>query len=70
MEIDLATLPIEHPLRNKPLVGMFYYVNGSKMRAEIFPAFFIAKKCYNELGPTWTKWDRFVAEVEDDSTTS
>ena len=69
-EVKLVELPYEHPLRNKPLVGMYYYVNGSKIRAEIFPAFFIAKRCYNDLGESWTKWDTFVAEVEDDSTTS
>ena len=67
MEVVLSELDKEHPLRNKPLIGMFYYPKGSKLRAEIFPAFFIAKKCYNDLGPSWTTWDIFVAEVEDEA---
>ncbi len=59
-EIALRDLPIWHPKRNIPLVGMFYYSLNSKMRNEVKPAYGIASKTYNQLGESWTKWDTFV----------
>lgn len=59
-EITLSELPVDHPLRNRPLVGMFYYPLGSLAKAEVMPAYAIAKVCYNDLGPTWTNTERFV----------
>jgi len=59
-EIVLKDLPLWHPLRNRPLAGMFYYPIGSKIKSEIFPSYGISKKTYNQLGPSWTTWDTFV----------
>lgn len=59
MEIKLNELPIEHPLRNKPLVGMFYYSKGSLAKNEVRSSFGIAKKCYNDLTGAWLL-DKFV----------
>ena len=60
MEIELAELPVEHLLRNIPLLGMYYYSLDSKVKNKIRPAYTIAKKTYNDLGPTWTNTERFV----------
>ena len=60
MEITLSELPNDHPLRNKPLVGMFYYPIGSLAKYEVMPAFSIAKVCYNDLSEAWTNTERFV----------
>jgi len=63
MEIELNNLPPEHSLRNKPLItiGAFYQANGAKVWREVFPAFGIANKTFNELGEVWTKWDKWKA---------
>jgi len=61
--IELNDLPPEHPLRNTPLItiGAFYQVNGAKVWREVFPAFGIANKTFNELGEVWVTWDRWKA---------
>lgn len=59
-EITLSDLPEDHELRNRPLVGMYYYSKGSMIKAEVRPAYAIAKVCYNDLGETWTNTERFV----------
>jgi hypothetical protein len=61
--IYLNDLPLEHPLRNTPLIaiGAFYLPLGAKVWREVFPAFGIANKNFNELGEVWTKWDRWKA---------
>ena len=60
---DIDQLPYDHPLRNKPLIeiGAFYRNRDVKMWREVFPAFGIAKKTFNELGDVWTKWDVWKA---------
>jgi hypothetical protein len=63
-EVILKDLPVDHPLRNKPLAGFFYYARGSKIAREVFPAFGIAKVCYNDLSDVWTKYDIFVWRQE------
>jgi hypothetical protein len=59
----LKTLPHEHHLRNLPLrdVGAFYLARGAKVWREVFPAFGIAKKTFNELSPVWTQHDDWKA---------
>jgi hypothetical protein len=55
----LSTLPHDHPLRNKPLAGAFYNMNGGKALFEVKPAFKIAKCCFNDLGEAWTAYSEF-----------
>lgn len=55
----LAALPAAHPLRNKPLAGALYNMNGGKALFEVKEAFKIAKLCYNDLGEAWTKYSEF-----------
>lgn len=60
---ELADLPYDHPLRNTPLIeiGAFYLIRDAKVWREVFPAFGIAKKTFNELGEVWVTWDRWKA---------
>lgn len=60
-EIYLADLPIDHELRNKSLIeiGAEYQIKDSKVWAKVMPAYGIAKKSYNQLGPVWTTWDKW-----------
>jgi hypothetical protein len=60
---ELKDLPPEHPLRSAPLItiGAFYLPLGAKVWREVFPAFGIANKTFNELGEVWTKWDKWKA---------
>lgn len=53
----LHELPVDHPDRNKPLVGCFYRNKNANVWREVFPAFNIAKKAYNDLAPCWTDND-------------
>lgn len=55
--VDLGALPVEHPLRNRPLVdiGAWYQLTPKgAMWHEVKPAFGIARRTYNELGEVWT----------------
>lgn len=63
MSVNLKDLPSEHPLRNTPLIGIgaFYLARGAKVWREVFPAFGIANKTFNELGEVWIKWDTWKA---------
>lgn len=54
-KLDPATLPVDHPLRNKPLAGSFYRYAGTTRWREVFPAFGIATVTYNDLGPVWVE---------------
>jgi len=56
----LNDLPVNHPDRNRPLVGCWYRWKNGKMWKEIKPTFPIASKTFNELGPTWTENDVFT----------
>jgi len=62
-EVFLDDLPPYHPLRSAPLItiGAFYLPRGAKVWREVFPAFGIAKKSYNDLSEVWTKWDQWKA---------
>jgi hypothetical protein len=55
----LNDLPIEHELRNKPLIdiGAQYQIRDSKVWATVTAPYGIAKKTFNELDSVWTKWD-------------
>ena len=59
----LADLPYHHALRNLPLIeiGTYYQAKGAKTWREVFPAFGIAKKTFNELSPVWTLHDKWIA---------
>lgn len=66
MSDDLATLPEDHPLRNKPLIeiGAYYRYRGGiapGIWKEVKPAYGIANKCFNDLGPAWTAHDQWKA---------
>jgi hypothetical protein len=69
MSEDLEQLPYEHPLRNTPLIeiGAFYRNRDVKMWREVFPAFGIAKKTFNELGDVWKTWDVWKATKQQPS---
>jgi hypothetical protein len=55
----LSSLPHNHTLRNKPLSGAFYNMNGGKALFEVKDTFKIAKVSYNDLGEAWTKYSEF-----------
>ena len=57
--ILLANLPINHKLRNTPLVeiGAEYLPTDSKLWATVRDSYGIAQKTYNQLGESWTTWD-------------
>ena len=59
--ILLATLPSDHPLRNKPLIeiGAQYKRYDSKVWQDVTPPYGIAKKCYNDLASVWTEFDEW-----------
>ena len=59
----LATLPVNHPLRNKPLIeiGAQYKRYDSKIWQDVTPPYGIAKKCYNDLASVWTEFDEWRA---------
>jgi hypothetical protein len=61
--VDLKTLDIDHPLRNKPLVeiGAFYKPIGAIAWREVYPSFNIASKTFNQLAPCWTNHDEWKA---------
>ena len=52
----LAALPTEHELRRAPLVmfGAFFIYPGEKIKRFVKPAWKIATKSFNDLGPAWT----------------
>lgn len=67
LRVYLHELPVEHELRNKHLTGAFYHHRDGKFSREIFATYGIAKKCYNDLGPSWTDADVFYFEVQNES---
>jgi hypothetical protein len=64
-DIFLNDLPYSHILRNVPLIDInaVYQPIGSKAWREVFPAFGIANKTFNELAECWTG-DRFKTSSE------
>lgn len=65
-ETILNTLPIEHPLRNQPLAGMYSRNEGTKTWIEITPAYGIAKSKFNDLDlNSWRKTE-FMAKGNDE----
>jgi hypothetical protein len=69
MTEDLEQLPYNHLLRNTPLIeiGAFYRNRNIKTWREVFPAFGIAKKTFNELGDVWKTWDVWKATKQQPS---
>lgn len=61
----LHELPVDHPDRNRPLARCFYRWREAKTWREVKPTFGIAKKTYNDLGPSWTDFDVFAFEIAD-----
>lgn len=57
----LATLPVNHPLRNKPLIeiGAQYKRYDSKLWNDVTPPYGIANKTYNQLSNVWTEFDEW-----------
>ena len=53
----LRALAVDHPDRNRLLVGCFYRWRGKARGGwkEVLPSFRIAKCCYNDLGFAWTE---------------
>lgn len=68
--ISLPTLPISHPLRNKPLaeIGAQYSnVHGAGKWTTVTRAFGIAYSTFNDLAGTWQEnnlWRAFIAEEQ------
>lgn len=54
-------LPVEHPDRNRPLVGARYWPKGKTPKAgkTVLPTYKIANNTFNELGPAWTEHDHW-----------
>lgn len=54
--MNLTDLPQDHKLRTSPLaeISAVYRQIGTKTWFEVLPSFGIAKKCFNDLGVTWT----------------
>jgi len=67
LRIYLHELPTDHELRTKPLTGAFYHNRDGKFSREVFPTYGIAKKCYNDLGQSWTGSELFYFEVKDEN---
>lgn len=55
--LDIATLPIDHPLRNAPLAAIQagYIFHGETKFRPVGERWKIAKSTYNQLGTAWTK---------------
>jgi hypothetical protein len=65
VRIYLKNLPVDHPLRNKPLVGAFYHAHEKESRGrEVYTSYGIAKKTFNELGPAWIDNETFYFNVD------
>lgn len=59
--IPLASLPPDHPARVRPLVGTWYRSKDGGPAREVLPAYRIARRSYNDLGPAWTGSEDFFA---------
>jgi hypothetical protein len=57
--ISLASLPEDHPDRNRLLAGCFYRWSHGKEWREIMPSFLISHYTYNQLGKAWIDNDIF-----------
>ena len=55
----LGDLPVDHPLRKRPLLGAIYGPKGTKESSwkSVLESYKLAKVCYNDLGKAWTTWD-------------
>lgn len=63
---DLAALPVDHPLRNTPLIEInaaYRAVDGKGWKL-VMPAWPIAGLSYNQLGEVWTKWSVWRGELQ------
>lgn len=61
----LDKLPVDHPDRNRPLVGCSYRWVGGGVWREILPTYAIANNVYNDLGPAWAETCVFRWEAVD-----
>jgi hypothetical protein len=57
--LHLESLPVDHPLRNRPLakIGAEYRHRQGKVWKRVAPNYRIAQCTYNDLGPAWTDFD-------------
>lgn len=54
--INLGELPADHPLRNAPLIEIGAgSAQPGKSVSLVKSNWRIARKCFNDLGPAWTK---------------
>jgi hypothetical protein len=69
--VNLKALPVNHPLRNRPLGEMYveyrWNVGKGGTWRECKPTFGVAKCTFNQLGPVWTTWDDWRIIVVDTS---
>ena len=66
MTEDLATLPVDHPLRNTPLIRIttaYRWIHGTSWKS-VKPTWPIAGLSYNQLGEVWTKWSVWRGELQ------
>ena len=63
---DIAKLPIDHPLRNTPLVGFRYKHELMAKVTTVTPSFTLAKQkiTYNQLGEVWTNRTVWMEPLE------
>jgi hypothetical protein len=66
MKTNLATLPADHPLRNKPMreINATIRQASSTQPGKPFASWKIAECTFNELAPFWFKCNVFEVEEE------
>lgn len=68
--VILNNLPVEHPLRNTPLIELNaeYVSRDSKLYYKVQPAFTIAKSksTFNQLADLWTTYDVWRVPIEEE----
>lgn len=61
---DLATLPVDHTLRNTPIrdIRPLYRIRGDTLRPKECAHWKIGKASYNELAEFWGRCGEFLVE--------
>lgn len=67
--MKLSSLPIEHPLRNAPLISIkakFRWVGAKydKGWRSVGEHWKIANKCFNDLGSAWTEYSEWHSQID------
>lgn len=70
--VDLRDLPVEHPLRNRPIgeVNPLYRVRGDTLKPKPCSHWKIGRSTYNQLAEFWTQLGEFLIPEELVTTTN